>query len=284
MEVLSDVLTSLRAHGSVYFCDRRDPPWSLEFSDEESASFHLVRRGECWVVSGNEIERLGPGDLLFIDAGRNHVLTSEHPDDRQLNTASDILLLCGYCRFDTHLKHPLVHSLPALNIIRGEKVLEHVWLKGTLDQLSSEYTSQRPGSQIIVNKLTEILLVELIRINYGRSEHSGFISALSDKYIGNALELLHAAPQKAWTLEGLATEVAMSRAALAKRFKQLVGQTMFEYLTALRMQRAQELLRDSVMPLYQVANRVGYESDLAFTKTFKRLLGMTPTSYRKNSK
>jgi AraC-like DNA-binding protein len=281
MPVLSDILTSLRAHGSVYFCDRRDPPWSMEFSDVESASFHLVRRGECWVIAGDVIERLGAGDLLFVEPGRKHVLTSEHPKEPRSNIASGILLLCGYCRFDTHLNHPLIKALPILDIVRGEELLEHAWLKNTLDQLSGEYTSGQPGSQIIVNKLTEILLIELIRINFGRSKQSGFIAALSDKQISKALELLHTTPQKAWTLEGLATEVAMSRAALAKRFKQLVGQTMFEYLTALRMQRAQELLRESDIPLYQVANRVGYESDLAFTKAFKRFLGMTPTSYRK---
>ncbi len=284
MEVLSEILRSLRTHGSVYFCDRREPPWSLEFSDVESASFHLVRRGECWVIAGEEIERLGPGDLLFVESGRNHVLSSEHPNSPHLSVASDILLLCGYCRFDAGLRHPLTQAFPVFTVLRGEELLGNPRLKNTLDQLSTEYMSQQPGSQIIVDKLTEILLVELIRINFGKSKQSGFIAALSDKQISKALELLHTAPQKAWTLEGLATEVAMSRAALAKRFKQLVGQTMFEYLTALRMQRAQELLRDSELPLYQVANRVGYESDLAFTKTFKRLLGMTPTSYRKNSK
>ncbi len=134
---------------------------------------------------------------------------------------------------------------------------------------------------MVVDKLTEVLIVELIRINFGRSERSGFTGALLDKQISQALELLHAAPEKSWTLDTLASKVAMSRAAFAKRFKERVGQTMFEYLTALRMQRAQMLLRQSDLPLYTVANRVGYQSDLAFTKAFKRLLGVTPTIYRK---
>jgi AraC-like DNA-binding protein len=163
-------------------------------------------------------------------------------------------------------------------------LLQHSWLKTTLDQLSSEYMSQQPGSNVVVDKLSEILLVELIRINFGRSEQKGFIGALFDKPISKALELMHTDPQKMWTLDKLATEVAMSRAAFAKRFKERVGQTMFEYLTALRMQHAQELLRESELRLYEIANQVGYESDLAFAKAFKRFLGITPTMYRKNSR
>jgi len=129
--------------------------------------------------------------------------------------------------------------------VTAEELLQHSWLRTTLDQLSVEYMSQQPGSNVVVDKLTEILLVELIRINFGRSEQTGFIGALFDRQISRALELIHASPQNTWTLEKLATSVAMSRAAFAKRFKERVGQTMFEYLTALRMQHAQVLLRDS---------------------------------------
>ena len=166
---------------------------------------------------------------------------------------------------------------------REEELLHHRWLKSTLDQLSTEYLSRQPGSEVVVDKLTEILIVELIRINFGRSEQSGFTGALLDTQISQGLELLHAAPEQSWTLDTLASKIAMSRAAFAKRFKERVGQTMFEYLTALRMQRAQTLLRESDLSLYAVANRVGYQSDLAFTKAFKRLLGVTPTVYRKAS-
>lgn len=181
------------------------------------------------------------------------------------------------------MTHPLIQALPGLTIIRGEELLIQHGLKNTLDLLTSEYTSNQPGSQIVVNKLTEILLVELIRINFGRSRENGFIAALADKKISKALELLHGTPENPWTLEILAKEVAMSRASLASRFKLLVGKTMFDYLSALRMEKAKVLLLEPDLPLYQVANRVGYDSDLAFTKAFKRLLGMTPTSYRKAS-
>ncbi len=281
MEVLSDILRSMRVRGSVYFCDGLEAPWSIEFRDKETASFHLVRRGECWMTSNNGSERLGPGDLLFVEPGFDHVLSSNAPDDPDPSSGGTTLLLCGYCEFERLTTNPLIESFPSMTIVREEELLQQPWLKSTLDQLSTEYMSQKPGAEIVVDKLTEVLLVELIRINFGRSEQSRLMRALSDKQIAQALTLLHANPQMSWTLDRLASGVAMSRAAFSKRFKELVGQPMFEYLTGLRMQRAQELLRETQSPLYEVANRVGYESDLAFTKAFKRVLGTTPTQYRK---
>jgi len=283
MEVLSDILSSMRVAGSVYFCDRLEAPWSMEFVDRDDASFHLVRRGECLLTAAGDTQQLGPGDLVYIGAHRDHRLSSVPRSDIEPARSAETLLLCGYCRFEVPLDHPLVRAMPSLSIVRDEELLRHAWLRSTLDQLSSEYLSQQPGSQVVVNKLTEVVLVELIRINFGRAGNAGFVGALYDKPVSRALSLLHAEPQRPWTLDTLAGEVALSRAAFAKRFKERVGQTMFEYLTTLRMQRAQALLRDTVLPLYEVAARVGYDSDLAFAKAFKRLLGTTPTRYRKSA-
>jgi AraC-like DNA-binding protein len=281
VEVLSDILRSMRVTGSVYFCQSVKPPWLMNFSESKKACFHYVRKGDCWLTSGQNVTRLGPGDLLYVEAGRNHTLSSDEPGKSEQTARSSTLLLCGYCEFDTLAAHPLLENLPSLITVSAEELLRHGWLKTTLDQLSAEYMSQQPGSNVVVDKLTEILLVELIRINFGRSEQSGFIGALFDKQVSAALELMHADPQKSWTLDNLASSVAMSRAAFAKRFKDRVGQTMFEYLTALRMQHARELLRESNLGLYEIANRVGYDSDLAFAKAFKRQSGITPFKFRK---
>jgi len=283
LEVLSDILRSMRVTGSVYFCQAVEPPWSMSFSESEKACFHYIRKGDCWLSSDDRVERLGPGDLLYVEAGKDHVLASDEPGKNGASAQSSTLLLCGYCKFDAPVTHPLLESLPSMIIVTAEELLQHGWLKTTLDQLSAEYMSQQPGANVVVDKLTEILLVELIRINFGRSEQQGFIGALFDKRISAALELMHTAPQQNWTLDKLASSVAMSRAAFAKRFKDRVGQPMFEYLTALRMQHARELLRGTDLRLYDIANQVGYESDLAFAKAFKRLLGITPTMYRKKS-
>jgi AraC-like DNA-binding protein len=283
MELLSDILRSMRAQGSVYFCDHLKAPWSMDFTKTKTASFHLVRRGECWITAADRQERLGPGDLVFVEPGRDHVLSS-HPQDQDPPAGeARVLLLCGYCEFAEDTLTPLLDAFPSFTIVREEEFLKYPWLRSTLDQLSTEYMSQQVGSELVVNKLTEIVLVELIRINFGRGDSSRFIAALSDKRISKALGRLHTEPQRPWTLDTVAATVGMSRAAFAKRFRELVGHPMFEYLTMLRVQKAKELLRESKLPLYEIANRVGYESDLSFTKTFKKLVGTTPTRYRKQA-
>ena len=283
MEVLSDILRSMHVKGSVYFCDHLSSPWSMDFDEPKSAGFHLVRRGECWVTSGDFVERLGPGDMVFSEPGRTHTLSSQPPGEESANNGQTTLLLCGYCEFSQDHSTPLLEVFPSMTIVREEDFLRHPWLKGTLDQLSSEYLSQAPGAELVVDKLTEIVLVELIRIDFGRQEKSQFVKALTDKQVAKALKQLHNNPHVHWTIESLAQEIGMSRAAFAKRFKDLVGYPMFEYLTKLRMQKAKELLRETHLPLYDVANRVGYESDMAFTKSFKKHAGTTPTRYRKEA-
>lgn len=281
MEALSDILRAMRVEGSVYFCDHVAAPWQLDFQDTVSASFHLVRRGECWVMSGETVDRLGPGDLVFVEPGRDHALASQPPGKPPPVDGAQTLLLCGYCDFTRDMASPLLDVFPSLSIVREEDMHRHRFLKTTLDQLSAEYQGAEPGAELIVNKLTEIVLVELIRISFGRGTHEGFVQALFDRPIAAALGHLHGQPERSWTLGNLAREVGMSRSAFAKRFRELVGQPMFEYLTALRMQHARALLRDTRLPLFAVAERVGYTSDLAFAKTFKKTTGTTPTRYRK---
>ena len=281
MEVLSDILRSMHVKGSVYFCECLDAPWDMAFENTSSASYHLVRRGECWVVSEDLVERLGPGDLMFVERGRDHVLTSEPPGSSAGQGST--LLLCGYCEFELDWQMPLAQVFPSLAIVREEELLQNRWLKSTLDQLSAEYLSRQPGSELVVDKLTEIVLIELIRLSFGRSESSPFVQALNDKRISRALKQLHDRPEHSWTLENLGSQIGMSRAAFAKRFKTLVGLPMFEYLTRLRIQRAKGLLRNTPLPIYDVANQVGYQSDLAFTKTFKKHTGLTPTGFRKQA-
>jgi AraC-like DNA-binding protein len=282
MEVLSDILRSMRVAGSVYFCDRLLAPWTRSFHDASRATFHLVRKGECFLRSGDTEAALYPGDFVFIEPGREHTLSDSGRDGAR--GTPQTVLLCGYCRLDAPAGHPLLEALRSLTIVRAEELAQHTWLKSTLEQLSAEYLAETPGSEVVVDRLTEVLLVELIRIHFGRSETGGFIRALYDKPIARTLALMHARPEESWTLEGLAGEAAMSRSAYAARFKELVGQTMFEYLTAARMQRAQGLLRESGLTLTQIAARVGYTSRLAFSKAFKRLTGTTPSRYRRQAR
>lgn len=279
-DVLSDVLSNLRATGTVYFCEEVESPWEKEFSGENGANFHQVRRGSCRLESDGQVEHLGPGDLVFLAPGRAHILVSEFVTE-QVQDNSKTLLLCGHCTLDDTQNTPFSDLFPNIQIIRAEQLQTLGWLQAILDQLSLEYLSMRPGTEIVVQRMTEVLLVEVIRMNFGQEGEVPLIKALADKYISKSLQRLHQNIEKTWSLESLAADIGLSRAAFSKRFKALVGQTMFEYLTQLRMQKACQLLKETDFSLYEIANRVGYESDLAFTRTFKKRHDKTPTAYRK---
>ncbi len=282
-DILSDVLRGLRLKGTVYFCDQLEPPWEKHYSGQAVASFHQIRRGGCRLKVGDTQEHLGPGDFVFIAPGKEHYLVSEPVSPESEASAAETLLLCGYCSLDDTGGTPLDDLFPELIIMRDYQLQSMALLRGILDQLSYEYLSARPGTEIVVTRLTEVLIVELIRMSFGRDKQVGFIKALDDNFIGKALQKLHQHPDKPWSLEMLAGDVGLSRAAFAKRFKALVGQSMFNYLTALRIRQACQLLAETALPLGEVASRVGYESDMAFTRTFKKCVGQTPTHYRNHA-
>lgn len=284
MEVLSDILKSLRVNCSVYFCNVVEPPFAKAFENKKTACFHLIRRGACWVKIGDTVEQLFTGDLLFLGPGVDHVLTSEPPAGKMPICGDSTVLLCGDCSFEYDKLSPISEMFEQVTIVREDEINKHAWLKGTFDQLSSEYMSQNIGNEIIVNKLTEVVLVELIRINFGRNEQHCFLHALRDKRIKKALELIHASPEKTWTIDSLASGVGMSRAAFAKKFTSLVGQTVFTYLSNLRIQKAKGLITTTSQLIDDIALNVGYESERAFTKTFSKHVGLTPKQFRKQQK
>lgn len=280
-DVLSDVLTSMRVKGTVYFCDHVIAPWRKEFLDTTTAAFHQIRKGTCWLHTENGTEYLENGDVIFLRPGLDHVLTSDDPKRQNTTGVPETLLLCGYFEFNQSWTGPQRAVFPRFRIIRARKTQASSWMRVILDQLAAEYLSARPGAQLAIDRLTEVLVVELIRASFDGQEKTGYLEAISDRYVGQALQRLHADPANGWTLESLAREIGISRAGLARRFKDRVGQPMFGYLTDLRMQNARELLKDSELSLHAVAHRVGYRSTIAFAKTFKKLTGETPSAYRK---
>jgi AraC-like DNA-binding protein len=284
MEILSDILRSLRVSGSVYFCSHVEPPWTKEFVDKKTAGFHLVRRGACWVHIGDDVEQLFAGDLIFLGPGINHTLTSVPVPGEMPLSDDSTLLLCGNCSFQKDSLSPLNDIFDQVTIVREDELNKHPWLKSTFSQLSAEYMAQDPGNEIIVNKLTEVVLVELIRINFGRLERHSFVNALRDKRIKKALEHIHESPEHQWTIENLASNVGMSRAAFAKKFTSLVGQTVFTYLSNLRIQKAKDLIVNTSLFIDDIALSVGYESHRAFIKTFTKYVGMTPKQFRNSEK
>jgi len=281
MPVLSEILSSIKTHGSVYFCDKLEPPWEMVETLKYSAAFHYIRRGRCWVNFSGENILLGPGDLVFIGQGDDHVLSSSKVGEASSDFEGQTHILCGYFSFRDPIPSPLDEALPPLLVVRSDEIAELSWLKTTLEHLSSEYDSQTPGAMVVVNKLTEVVLVELIRFHINKLDSHNFVAALFDKQIGKSLQLIHEHPGKQWTLDSLSSEVAMSRASFARRFKSMVGQPMFQYLTSVRVRIASDLLRNSQKPVADIAEAVGYGSDMAFGKVFKEQIGLTPIAWRK---
>ncbi len=277
MDVLSDILEGLRATGSVYFCDFLVPPWELPYENEDRAMFHLVRRGRCQLDIDNNTHHLEPGDFVFIAPGVDHKVLSDNPSD------PPTLLLCGYCQFDAVENDVLLRALPRYVLMQRDEMEQWPWLMRTLEHLSAEYMSGAPGSDLTVNKLTEVLLVQLLRADFGRSSEIGIVAALRDKRLARALTMIHQRPGQSWTIENASEEASMSRSGFARKFKELLGTSFFDYLTRLRMRNARELLTTTNLPVPTIGEKIGYQSDLSFVKAFKKLHSETPRSYRLRS-
>lgn len=274
MEVLSDILEGLRATGSVYFCDFLVPPWELRYEGEQKAMFHLVRRGRCRLEVEGKVYDLEGGDFVFLSPGFDHRVSAQDNDEGQT------LLLCGFCSFDAIENDVLLRALPDYVLMRGEELEEWPWLRRTLEHVSAEYMSRAPGSELTVNKLTEVLLVQLLRADFGRSTDVGIVAALEDKRVARALAAIHENPGNQWTIESAAELASMSRSGFARRFKELLDTSFFDYLTRLRMRNARTLLATTALKVPVIAEKVGYQSDLSFVKAFKKLHGKTPRAYR----
>lgn len=277
MDVLTDILKGLRTTGSVYFCDFLVPPWELVYEGETRAMFHLVRRGRCRIDVDGKGQELAPGDFVFFAPGVDHVVRGEHEGDPQT------LLLCGYCEFDSADDDVLLRALPRFVLLTQEELQAWPWVMRTLDHLSAEYLSGAPGSELTVNKLTEVLLVQLLRADFGRSDRAGVVAALKDKRLANALTRIHEDPGGDWTIETAAELAAMSRSGFARKFKDVLEMSFFDYLTRLRMRDARELLTTTSLRVADIGERVGYRSELSFVKAFKKLHDVTPRAFRKTA-
>jgi AraC-like DNA-binding protein len=300
MDGLTTILDSLRLESSVYCRSELHAPWSLHFEAIPCATFHVVDSGEATLQQDGEQIRLGSGDIVLLPRGNAHTISHAPGYPPYVNirlTDTDVrgcqrrkydkggafsTLICGSFGFE-HASHPLFELLPDLLLIRSSEYDRGSWLETLLKLLSNEAGSERPGADAIVKRLADVLFVQIIRLWLERPDNASrsWIGALRDPAIGRALSLIHSCPEQDWTVATLATEVALSRSAFAARFTALVGMSPIDYLTRWRMEIAARLLRDDRLDLAGVATRVGYESDAAFSKAFKRAMGINPGSYRR---
>jgi AraC-like DNA-binding protein len=321
-DTLSEVLSAVHLSGSVFFDVIARSPWVAEAPPaaqianeitpgaQYAIEYHVVVRGSCWIalVGDTEFEpvRLEEGDIAVIPRGDPHVVSSapgmraepdlevhRRPQDANalpfaLRTGgdgpSDARLICGFFTCDARPFNPLLDSLPRF-IRFGRNSLQGSY--NLLDQFirfaTEETGNKRAGSQIVLNRLSELLFVEVIRRHMDQlanDSNTGWLAGLRDPLIGRALTLLHAQPAHAWTLDELASRAGTSRSALADRFAHLVGCPPIQYLTQWRMQLAARRLADRSVKISVVASEVGYESEAAFSRAFKKFVGQSPGQWR----
>ena len=265
--------------------------------------FHIVTAGQCWLdVAGEEPRLLRQGSLALVAQGMGHGIRSA-PDveleplfDIPVEQVSDRYevmrhggggefthLTCGVVRFDHVAAEHLIALLPQVIQIDTWDEDEDSWLQSTLRFISREAKELRPGGETVITRLADILVIQMIRswIDSAPDADQGWLAALSDEQVGGALALMHRDPAQQWTVASLASEIGMSRSAFSARFTQLVGESALRYLTRWRMQLARIKLRETSEPLAVLAGELGYQSEAAFCRAFKRVFGVPPGSVRR---
>ena len=279
-------VTQTSAFGHMRRLELRSP-WAFCVTESVRTTLHVVLEGACRLVptAGFPQLRVGRGDLVLLAHGTGHILADDSippPGGPGANGTRSIVLTGGY---QVKCPLPLLASLPDVVHIQSDRCPEH-GVRAIVDLLGAELDEDRPGARTVVPALEDALLPLVVRAWLDECterppEHTP--ETLSDLAIAAALERIHAEPERAWTISALAREVALSRSAFAHRFTRAVGEPPHTYLAHWRMTVAGRLLRDSDLNLAAVALRVGYASEFAFAKAFKRDYGIAPGSYRRQS-
>ncbi len=305
VDPLGEALHFLHMSGVFYTRSEFTAPWALALPAlPDCLMFHVATSGRCWLeVEGADPHLLQPGDLALVPHGEGHRLLSDPGvpaaklfdlPREQISERYEILrygqggaatsLICGAVRFDHPAAHQLVRLLPKLICIEAWRSPQMEWIQSTLRLMATEARELRPGGETIITRLADILVIQTIRswMAEDPAAQTGWLGALQDKQIGRTILLIQRDPARAWTVASLADEVAMSRSAFAARFKELVGESPMQYVTRWRMNVALTWLKEEDTSLGELANRLGYQSEAAFSRAFKRFSGVSPGAARRN--
>jgi len=315
MDALSDVLRAVRLSGAIFFDIRASQPWVAETppghavvdrmfpGSEHLVSYHVIVHGECWLCLGDEPPmKLSSGDVIVMPHGDPHVLGStpelrrtpdmamyRRPEDgRRLpvhvsigeSTGPEAQIVCGFLGCDRRPYNPLLQALPRLIRVNDQPGGS---LAAYVQFALAESRKPRIAGECVLNHLSELMFVDVVRryLETLPPDQNSWLSGLRDQYVGRALAELHHAPARDWTIESLARAVGLSRSAMAERFTQFVSQPPMQYLTSWRMQLAANHLRSGSESIAVIANRVGYDSEAAFSRAFRKIVGTPPGLWRK---
>ena len=318
MDALSETLRVVRLVGAIFIQARFTAPWCyqspradtvapvLEPGAERVVIFHMITEGECFVEMGEGAPvRLMAGDAVIFPGGDAHRMASQPGLEPASGGVSldEVLarrpgqiayggggattrLVCGYLACDARLARMLLTGLPLLLRVSVRGSNAGTWLEASVRYALAEARSPRPGGAGVLAKLAEVLFIEVLRLYMneqveGREGRTGWLAGVGDRIVGAALNALHQRPAHAWTLDELARTAGTSRSVLAERFQQLVGSSPMQYLTQWRMLLASNLLCRSNAPLASIAQDVGYQTDTAFSRAFRREFGAPPAAWRR---
>lgn len=311
VDPLSDVLRAVRLSGAYFYLVEAGAPWSVAAmasrelvphvmpGAEHLIPYHILTAGSCWGgVEGEPQVLMEPGDVIVFPQGDPHFMSSDRgrrvgqgtpgtapqrfPEVLRLGPdgSRETAFVCGFLSFDVHPYNPLLSSLPRL--IHAQRIADG-WLAQFPRQAIAESRGGRVGSETMLTRLAELMFIEVLRryVEELPSQQIGWLAGLRDPVVGQALAQLHERPAHPWTLAELAHAVAASRTVVAERFTRLVGLPPMTYLTQWRLQLAAERLASGAAKVATIADEVGYESEAAFSRAFKRATGTSPAAWRR---
>jgi AraC-like DNA-binding protein len=315
-DTLSEVLKAVRLKGAVFFDVEASAPWVAEAlpakqiaaailpDSEHVMEYHVITSGNCWAsVIGHDMPavKLEAGDVVAFPQGHAHILSSapgmrgdpgpiSPPADMPLpvlfnldgGSSEQTHVVCGFLGCDSRPFNPLIEALPPILHIPSAGTAHSTWLKEFTRFAVMEANEKRMGGSGILSKLGELMFAELVRryVEALPAESLGWLGGLRDRYIGRALNRMHAEPTRDWTLQELAKEAGLSRSSFAERFTDYVGIPPMQYLQKWRLQIAASRLVDGGASIATIAADVGYESEAAFSRAFKRVIGASPADWR----
>lgn len=301
---LGEALHSLRMSGTFYCRSDLSAPWGVAMpAFPDCLMFHLITEGSCWVdVPGTKSCLLRAGDFALVPHGRGHDLRSgdgvEIADlfdlpQEQLSerygtmkvegTGERTIMICGAVQFEHPAAKRVVGMLPRIITMEANRP-ESEWMISAIRFMMAEAQAMRPGGDTIITRVSDILVIQAIRswLDNDEAAKAGWLGALQDKQIGRAIALVHRDPMHPWTVASLAETIGMSRSAFAARFMDLVGEPPMTYVRRWRMNVAVTYLKESDTPIADLADRLGYQSEAAFNRAFKKYIGTTPGRVRRD--
>jgi AraC-like DNA-binding protein len=299
MDILAEVLDRVRLGGTLLYHFELGHPWGVALPERPYALFHYLSRGSATFALGPGQERpMTEGDLVVVTRGVPHAFYTDrlttplsvvdldrsrpysgvirHGGDGQPSST----MICGNFTMSRPSRGSVMELLPPVLLLKP--AADGDWLEAILQRMVSESAIERPGQRVALSRLTELLFVEVLRswIRSLRPGEGGWIGAMADPQIGQALQLIHERPDRPWTLHDLGQHVGLGRSTFSARFTRLVGQPMHRYLIARRMADAAFLLESSDEGIARIATKVGYETAAAFSKLFHRHHGLSPGRFR----